>query len=215
MLKHIHICLFLFALFWGPTLAQAADPANPFEKKVEFGIPKGSVIPHDLSFVDQKGQQRNFKNLVGYNGLVLIFIRSADWSRHCLFQLEEISKKGFYLEDLGWNIVVVSYDHPARIQKFLKEYHFEYPFLADTTSEIIKAFGLRNQSYVKGTVYYGVAHPATYIIGKDGVVVEKFFNENVAERPSVAELQRYLRSIGTYRPILEDSPFSNNTDSSR
>lgn len=42
------------------------------------GIAPGGAIPA-FSLSDQNGQIRNFENLKGPNGLMLVFFRSADW----------------------------------------------------------------------------------------------------------------------------------------
>jgi len=39
----------------------------------------GKAIPSDLSAQDSAGKARNFQNLVGKSGAVLVFYRSADW----------------------------------------------------------------------------------------------------------------------------------------
>lgn len=42
------------------------------------GPERGERIP-DFSLVDQDGVQRSLANLIGTNGLLLVFYRSADW----------------------------------------------------------------------------------------------------------------------------------------
>ena len=39
----------------------------------------GKPIPSDLSAKDAASQVRNFQNLTGKNGVILVFFRSADW----------------------------------------------------------------------------------------------------------------------------------------
>jgi len=65
--------------------AQAAQPpaplgpgspaAVPFEQR---GLAVGERIPA-LDLVDQNGRRRTLADLTGPNGLVLLFVRSADW----------------------------------------------------------------------------------------------------------------------------------------
>ena len=42
------------------------------------GLNVGDRIP-DFALPDQNGQQRHFRDLVGHEGLLLVFTRSADW----------------------------------------------------------------------------------------------------------------------------------------
>ena len=57
-------------LFASPWLAGAQTPTA--------GPERGAVIP-EFEAVDQSGQSREFKDLTGENGLLLLFFRSADW----------------------------------------------------------------------------------------------------------------------------------------
>lgn len=42
------------------------------------GLEVGKKIP-DFALTDQNGNQRNFRDLTGSSGLLLVFSRSADW----------------------------------------------------------------------------------------------------------------------------------------
>ena len=45
---------------------------------MEFGLTIGAKIP-EFQARDQHGMLRTFQNLRGPRGLVIIFVRSADW----------------------------------------------------------------------------------------------------------------------------------------
>jgi AhpC/TSA family len=62
------IVLFLLAM----TLAQSSQPAR------EPGPPVGSPAP-DFEATDQDGRTRSLSSLLGPNGALLVFYRSADW----------------------------------------------------------------------------------------------------------------------------------------
>ncbi len=55
----------------GPNTSPAVDPAT-------LGPSIGQVIP-PFQAPDQEGRLRDFSSLVGPNGLVVAFFRSADW----------------------------------------------------------------------------------------------------------------------------------------
>ena len=44
----------------------------------QFGPQVGETVP-DFSLVDQSGTQRDLASLMGPDGLMLVFSRSADW----------------------------------------------------------------------------------------------------------------------------------------
>ncbi|MFP4313665.1 MAG: peroxiredoxin family protein [Alphaproteobacteria bacterium] len=197
----IIIVLFLSMAF---TFSAFAEPALQGEQHIEYGLPKGTQITHDLSGFDQHGKKVDFNSLSGENGIVLYFIRSAQWCSYCIRQLDEISKKGSILEDKGYNIVVISHDDRAKLKRFTEQYFFPYPMISDPESEIIRAFGLLNTEYLKGTAYHGIAYPALYIIGYDGLILDKFFDINYKERLNVREVRLMLDKFGDYESVLTE-----------
>jgi hypothetical protein len=52
------------------------QPALPDVQKL--GPQVGSRVP-DFTLVDQRGQSRTLTSLIGPNGVMLVFFRSADW----------------------------------------------------------------------------------------------------------------------------------------
>jgi hypothetical protein len=56
-------------------LGPGSPAAVPFEHR---GLAVGERIPA-LDLVDQNGRRRALADLTGPNGLVLLFVRSADW----------------------------------------------------------------------------------------------------------------------------------------
>jgi hypothetical protein len=53
--------------------ASLPQPAIP-----ERGLAKGAVAP-PIDMLDQSGRRHNLQSLAGEKGLVLLFVRSADW----------------------------------------------------------------------------------------------------------------------------------------
>lgn len=195
-------------MFTLPTVSHATPPWETNED-VEYGLPKGDLIQTDLKAVNQYGTPVDFASLTGKNGIVLYIVRSAEWSRYCVFQLQEVSRKGSILEDTGYNIVVLSHDNQEKLKKFSERYDFPYPMISDPNSEIIKSFGLLNTEYLKGTAYHGVAYPAVYVIGYDGLILGKNFNVDYKKRPSLMEVRRMLDEIGDYESVLRKGEVEN------
>ncbi len=54
----------------------STQPALPDVQKL--GPQVGSRVP-DFTLTDQRGQPRTLASLMGPNGLMLVFFRSADW----------------------------------------------------------------------------------------------------------------------------------------
>ena len=55
--------------------------------------------------------------------------------------------------------------------------------MSDAKSEIIGAFGLRNERFRPGSYGYGMAHPALFVIDAKGVVRRRHAGPNYRERP--------------------------------
>jgi peroxiredoxin len=161
---------------------QADETSKPIakhtEQLVELGPPVGAVIPHDLSTLDADGVAREFKNLTGEKGVVLVFIRSLDWCAFCQVQTLDITKREAEFEAKGLNVVFLSYDTPELQTRFKKKSHINPTVLSDPDSEIIKAFGLLNESMNPNGRYYGAPHPVVFIVNNEMTIAAKLYEED-------------------------------------
>jgi hypothetical protein len=60
------------------TAGQTSAPARERVNVSEKGPQVGERLP-DFSLTDQSGRTRTLQSLMGQRGLMLVFIRSADW----------------------------------------------------------------------------------------------------------------------------------------
>ena len=165
-----------------PLSAHAADEALT----VGDNIP-----PSSLTLPDKNQQTQSFDSLTGERGLVLFFVRSADWCPHCKIQLLKLRKgKADPIINAGYNIATVSYDAPEKLLKFSKEYGFKFPMLSDGSSETIKAFGILNKEKDPQKFDYGTPYPSAYIIGKDQQIQAVFSKKGYKKRPSISDIVR-------------------------
>jgi hypothetical protein len=67
----------LSLLLLGPVAAQQQPPASAIDVE-KLGPQVGAPVP-DFSLPDQHGATRSLKSLMGPNGAILVFFRSADW----------------------------------------------------------------------------------------------------------------------------------------
>ena len=70
------LALALLAIGAGQARPQSDDPAKVDVKRV--GPQVGAVLP-GFSLRDQHGEARSLKSLLGPNGALIVFFRSADW----------------------------------------------------------------------------------------------------------------------------------------
>lgn len=169
------------------TMAQTA-PAQTSELGPRIGTP----IPHSLAAADQTGAAREFKTLTGPNGMALYFIRSVDWCPYCKNQTLTVDAARREFEKRGVSVVFVSYDASEVQSAFAKLRDVKVTLLSDPKSEIIDAFGLRNQTHKDGR-FAGIPHPAVFYVKPDGVIAAKLYekdyltnDKSYQQRPEVA-----------------------------
>ena len=99
---------------------------------------------------------------------------------------EEIAKAG-----LG--LVAISYDSPDTLKAFAGSRNITFPLISDPQSAIIRAYGILNDAEKPGGRGYGIPHPGTFIVDRNGVVVSRFFEDAYQERYTASTI---LSTIG-------------------
>lgn len=162
--------------------------------QAELGPAVGASIPSDLSATDSTGVARTFETLKGENGLALYFVRSVDWCPYCKAQTLEVDAARDEFAKRGLGLAFVSYDSVKQQSDFAKAKNVSVTMLSDPKSEIIDAFGLRNEMHKEGR-FAGIPHPAAFIISPDGVIRAKLYEEDYLtndksyrQRPAVASV---------------------------
>lgn len=163
----------------------------------DLGPAIGTKIPHDLSSVDHMGTPQNFDSVKGENGAILIFFRSAKWCPYCQKQLISVEDLTQEVQAKGYNLVGISYDDPKVLAKFKKRRKISYPLLSDGESEIIDAFGIRNEKHKDGHYAYGVPHPLVAIVDANGVIRAKLFEQSYKNRPQTEAILQAMSSVDT------------------
>ena len=165
--------------------APAVIPQTASER-AERGPAVGQKIP-GFKARDQFGREQSPASLMGSKGLVLLFVRSADWCPYCQEQLVQLQKaQGRFLRQ-GLTLAAVSYDDAETLKAFAREQHIEYSLIADPQSEIIRLFGLLDANEDTTAIQHptarkGFALPGFLVVNRQGVVTEKFFGNYFYDR---------------------------------
>ena len=166
-------------------VAHAAEPAKV-----------GDMIPTNLELANQKGETQSFDALKGKKGLVLIFVRSADWCPYCQVQLLDLRKgEADPILDKGFNVATISYDNVEALNKFATRYKFDFPMLSDEGSETIKAFGILNEDKKPGEFGHGIPHPHVYVIGDDKTILAVLAEEGYKKRPQIGAIVESIENL--------------------
>ena len=95
---------------------------------------------------------------------------------------------------LGYEVASITFDDVPALTRFAKRRKIKYTVLADPKSEIIRAFGLINESYPAGSYGYNIAHPMIVVIAPDGTVARRFSHEDHTNPPSIDAILAELRA---------------------
>jgi peroxiredoxin len=181
--------IFVLAVHIGGSLAVTAAAED-------LGPPVGVKAPDIGTRPDQTGTPRTLPDLMGKNGLVLMFFRSADWCPYCQAQLIDVNSGFAEIEKRGYRVAALSYDSPEILQAFTAKRHIAYTFLSDPKSEVIDLYKLRDPQYLPGSRAYGVPRPIIFVLDKNGVIKAKLYEESFKVRPPVTEILSKLDERG-------------------
>jgi hypothetical protein len=80
----------------------------------------------------------------------------------------------------GLKLAAISYDSQAILKDFSARHNIDFPLLADPDSKIIRSFGVLNAE-AKGMTR-GMALPGFFYIDENGIIRQKYFEPNYADR---------------------------------
>ena len=149
------------------------------------GTAVGEAFPHTLNVPDQTGTMRALEDLYGEKGLVVLFVRSADWCPYCRTQLADVNARLPEFEALGLDVVSVSVDEVDLIADFVESADIRYTMLADPTGAINESLGIRDPQYPVGRAAFGVPRPTLYIIDRAGIVRARYMEPTYRTRPDL------------------------------
>jgi len=164
------------------TVLVAGSPVSPASAE-ELGPPIGTKAPDIGTRLDQTGQPRTLTDVMGKNGLVLMFFRSADWCPYCQAQLIDVNGGAAEIEKRGYRIAALSYDSPEILKTFTAKRQIVFTFLSDPKSEVIDLYKLRDPQYPPGSRAYGVPRPIIFVLDRSGVIKAKLYEESFKVRP--------------------------------
>jgi len=162
----------------------------------ELGPLVGTKAPDIGTPLDQTGKPRALADLMGKNGLVLLFFRSADWCPFCKAQLIDVNGGVAEIEKRGYNLAGLSYDSPEILAAFTAKRDIAFTLLSDPKSDVIDRYKLRDPQYPPGSRAYGVPRPIIFVLDTDGIIKAKLYEESFKDRPPVTSVISKLDELG-------------------
>jgi len=141
--------------------------------RVERGVPAPNFTLPDL---DDK-----MVSLADYKGRVVLINIWATWCPPCVKEMPSMEKLYRELKDEGFEILAVSIDVSGAkaVLPFMKKHKLSFPALIDTKGAI-------------NNLYQTTGVPESFIIDKDGIIVEKIIGPRDWATPSAI---RHFRSL--------------------
>ena len=134
----------------------------------------------DFEVVDQDGNKVSSKDLIGKKTVVYFYPK--DNTSGCTAEACSIRDNYSSLLAQGYNVVGVSKDSAASHKKFKDKYELPFTLLADTSTQMLQAFGAWGEKKMYGKTVMGTIR-RTFIFDEDGVltrIIEKVDTKNHA-----------------------------------
>lgn len=177
------------------------------QRLVQSGIAErslrvGDSIP-EFSLPDQEGKTVSSRDLLKSGPLVISFLRGG-WCPYCNLEIRALQKAMPEIKALGGQLIGILPELPENIQETAKKSSAEFPLLADQGNKAAKQFGLvfslaeeLRPIYKQfgidipahnGDESYELPIPATYVIDKDGVIINCFVDADYTKRMEPADV---------------------------
>ena len=128
----------------------------------------GDKMP-DFEVLDQDGNVVSSKDLLGKKTIVYFYPK--DNTSGCTAEACSLRDNYEAMIAKGYNVVGVSKDSVASHKKFAQKYELPFTLLADTSTEMIQAFGAWGEKSLYGRKYMGTLR-LTFIFDEKGTLIE-------------------------------------------
>ena len=119
--------------------------------------------------VDQDGKTVKSEDLLGKK--TIIYFYPKDNTSGCTAEACNLRDNYEAMVAKGYNVIGVSKDSAASHKKFAEKYQLPFTLLADTSTEMIQAFGAWGEKSLYGRKYMGTLRE-TFIFDENGTLVE-------------------------------------------
>jgi hypothetical protein len=106
----------------------------------------------------------------------------------------QLDRKREEFEKRGIKVAALSFDPVAVLDHFAQRTGVKVTLLSDPQSEVIRAFGILNESVAKDHQFYGIPNPGDFLIDENGAVKAKFFEQKYADRYTAGQI--LVRTLG-------------------
>ena len=141
----------------------------------------GDKMP-DFQVQDQDGKTVSSKDLLGKK--TIIYFYPKDNTSGCTAEPCSLRDNHEALIARGYNVIGVSKDSSASHKKFIEKYELPFTLLADTSTQMLQAFGAWGEKKMYGKTVMGTLR-RTFIFDENGIlteIIEKVDTKNHAQQ---------------------------------
>ena len=136
--------------------------------KIKDMLKVGDKMPH-FEVMDQNGNTVTSESLLGKK--TIIYFYPKDNTSGCTAEACNLRDNHEALIAKGYNVVGVSKDSAASHKKFAEKYELPFTLLADTSTEMLQAFGAWGEKKMYGKTVMGTIRK-TFIFDENGILTE-------------------------------------------
>ena len=130
--------------------------------------------------------------------VVVVFVRSVEWCVYCQLQTVQISENLKGIQASGGQVVIISYDAPEKIKRFVQRRKLIVPILSDADSKTIDAYAMRALQGRGDQI--GSAQHGAFVIAKSGRVSSKPLLTTFDGQTAVDALANALKDANKTKP---------------
>ena len=143
---------------------------------------------------DQNDREFALETMIKKGPVAVVFIRSIDWCTYCQLQTVQLSESLPEIQAMGGQVVVVCYDAPEKVKRFVRRRKINVPVLSDADSKTIDAYAMRALSGTGNQT--GSAQHGAFVIDRSGIVRSKPYLTSFEGRTAVDALENALKEAG-------------------
>ena len=128
----------------------------------------GDKMP-DFEVKDQDGKTVSSKDMLGRK--TIIYFYPKDNTSGCTAEACSLRDNHEALITKGYNVIGVSKDSVASHKKFAEKHELPFTLLADTSTEMLQAFGAWGEKKMYGKTVMGTLR-RTFIVDEKGILTE-------------------------------------------
>lgn len=169
----------------------------------------GSIAP-DFSIADNNGKQIQLSKLIERGPVVITFYR-GEWCPHCNNYMMNLQDSLAMIEEYNATVIAITPESEMYIDESIDKTGATFSIIWDENHLIMDAYQVTfklsnsknavykvagiNVAKASGSDHRMLPVPATYIVGKDGLIKGSFYNEDYSLRMPVKDILDVLQNI--------------------